>query len=73
MLQWPITFEGLERGFLFYGTFADWLIGSGADGNILQCLFCVRSGPNGIVHNIRRTQPDCIRSGRLESQFALDV
>lgn len=47
--QWPITFEGLERGFLFYGTFADWLIGS--NGNILQCLFCVRSGPNGIVHN----------------------
>ena len=25
--QWPITFEGLERGFLFYGTFADWTLG----------------------------------------------
>jgi hypothetical protein len=69
--QWPITFEGLERGFLFYGTFADWLIGrsgcplggagcspanpgatnGGILSNILQCLFCVRSGPNGIVHN----------------------
>ena len=69
--QWPITFQGLERGFLFYGTFADWLIGrsgcplggagcspaapgntnGGTFGNILQCLFCVRSGPNGIVHN----------------------
>ena len=49
--QWPITFEGLERGFLFYGTFADWMIGSGADGNIFQCLYCVRSGPEGIVHN----------------------
>ena len=49
--QWPITFEGLERGFLFYGTFADWMIGSGADGNIFQCLYCVRSGPDGIVHN----------------------
>jgi Carboxypeptidase regulatory-like domain len=49
--QWPITFEGLERGFLFYGTFADWMIGSGANGNILQCLYCVRSGPDGIVHN----------------------
>ena len=47
--QWPITFAGLERGFLFYGTFADWLIGS--NGNILQCLYCVRSGPDGIVHN----------------------
>jgi hypothetical protein len=66
--QWPITFEGLERGFLFYGTFADWTLGlpgcqtagcslanpgdtNGGAGNILQCLFCVRSGPNGIVHN----------------------
>ncbi|MBV9771438.1 MAG: carboxypeptidase regulatory-like domain-containing protein [Bryobacterales bacterium] len=49
--QWPITFEGLERGFLFYGSFADWLIGSGAEGNIYQCLYCVRSGPDGIVHN----------------------
>src|SRR5277367_288432 len=25
--KWPISFAGLERGFLFYGTFADWLIG----------------------------------------------
>ena len=24
---------------------------NGGSGNILQCLFCVRSGPNGIVHN----------------------
>ena len=24
---------------------------NGGGGNILQCLFCVRSGPNGIVHN----------------------
>jgi hypothetical protein len=68
--QWPITFQGLERGFLFYGTFADWTLGlpgcaagnttcspsnpgntNGGTGSILQCLFCVRSGPNGIVHN----------------------
>jgi Carboxypeptidase regulatory-like domain/TonB-dependent Receptor Plug Domain len=66
--QWPITFEGLERGFLFYGTFADWTLGlpgcqtagcslanpgntNGGTGNILMCLYCVRSGPNGIVHN----------------------
>jgi len=69
--QWPITFAGLERGFLFYGTFADWLIGrsgcplgsttcspgnpgntnGGPESNIFECLFCVRSGPNGIVHN----------------------
>jgi Carboxypeptidase regulatory-like domain/TonB dependent receptor len=47
--QWPITHAGLERGFLFYGTFADWIIGG--NGNILQCLFCVRGGPDGIIHN----------------------
>jgi hypothetical protein len=70
--QWPITHEGLERGFLFYGTFADWTLGlpgcpggvssatcnpsnpgntNGGGGNILECLFCVRGGPNGIIHN----------------------
>lgn len=49
--KWPISFAGLERGFLFYGTFADWLMGGA--GNILQCLFCVRSGPfpDGIIHD----------------------
>jgi hypothetical protein len=69
--RWPISFEGLERGFLFYLSFADWLIGRGgcAPGNtacspsnpgnttgvpfgdITSCLFCVRSGPTGIIHN----------------------
>jgi hypothetical protein len=68
--QWPITHGGLKRGFLFYGSFADWLIGragctqgdtacsvanpgdtNGANGNIFECLFCVRSGPDGIIHN----------------------
>jgi hypothetical protein len=69
--RWPISFMGLERGFLFYGAFADWLIGRGgcapgdatcspanpgnttgsAFGDITACLFCVRSGPTGIIHN----------------------
>ena len=69
--RWPISFMGLERGFLFYGSFADWLIGRGgcapgdatcspanpgnttgsAFGDITACLFCVRSGPTGIIHN----------------------
>jgi hypothetical protein len=70
--QWPIVFAGLERGFLFYGSFADWLIGrsgcapgdtscspsnpgntNGGGGNIFQCLFCVRSGPDGIIHQYK--------------------
>jgi hypothetical protein len=69
--RWPISFEGLERGFLFYLSFADWLVGRGgcdpsnaacgpanpgnttgsAFGDITACLFCVRSGPTGIIHN----------------------
>ncbi|HTA46744.1 MAG TPA: carboxypeptidase-like regulatory domain-containing protein [Bryobacteraceae bacterium] len=64
--RWPISFQGLERGFLLYLSFSDWLIGRGGCsdpscsnpnnngspfGNIFQCLFCVRSGPTGIIHN----------------------
>jgi hypothetical protein len=49
--QWNIVFAGLERGFLLMGTFTDILVGG--QGNILQCLFCVRSGPDGIVHGYR--------------------
>jgi hypothetical protein len=64
--RWPISFQGLERGFLLYLSFSDWLIGRGGCsspactnpnnngspfGNIQQCLFCVRSGPTGIIHN----------------------
>ncbi|HLK48506.1 MAG TPA: carboxypeptidase regulatory-like domain-containing protein [Bryobacteraceae bacterium] len=45
---WPITFAGLERGFLFFGSFNDLLVGG--PGSILQCLFCTRSGPDGIIH-----------------------
>ena len=68
--QWNIVFGGLGRGFLFFGSFSDWLIGrggctdpscspanpgntNGGFGNILQCLFCVRSGPDGIIHGYR--------------------
>ena len=46
--NWPIVFAGLERGFLIFLSFNDFLVGG--PGNILQCLFCVRSGPQGIVH-----------------------
>ena len=73
--QWNLVFAGLGRGFLFFGTFADFVVGrrgcspvdptcsaaNPADttgspvGNILLCLFCVRSGPNGIIHGYRMT------------------
>ena len=46
--SWPIVFAGLERGFFLMGSFNDVLVGG--PGSILQCLFCVRSGPQGIIH-----------------------
>jgi len=49
--QWNLVFAGLERGWLFMGSFSDLL--NGGPGNILQCLFCVRSGPDGIIHAYR--------------------
>jgi hypothetical protein len=49
--QWNIVFAGLERGFLIFLDFNSLLVGG--QSNILQCLFCTRSGPDGIVHGYR--------------------
>jgi hypothetical protein len=49
--QWNLVFGGLARGWLLMGSFSDFL--NGAGGNILQCLFCVRGGPDGIIHAYR--------------------
>jgi len=49
--QWNIVFAGLERGFLFFLDFNSMLVGG--QSNILQCLFCTKSGPDGIVHGYR--------------------
>jgi len=46
-IRWPITWSGV-RGLLLMGTFNDLLVGSA--GNILTCLYCSRSAPEGIVH-----------------------
>jgi len=61
--QYNLVFPGLERGALIMGTFQDLLVGGpgtglGADpsapqSNFLSCIFCVRSGPNGIIHGYR--------------------
>jgi hypothetical protein len=49
--QWNLLFQGLERGIVVVGSFNDLLVGE--PGNIIQCLFCVTSGPNGIPHHYR--------------------
>jgi hypothetical protein len=49
--QWNIVFAGLERGFLIFLDFNSLLVGG--PGNILECLFCTKSGPDGIIHGYR--------------------
>ena len=49
--QWNIVFAGLERGFLIFLDFNSLLVGG--QSNILECLFCTRSGPDGIIHGYR--------------------
>lgn len=46
-IRWPITWSGV-RGLLLVGTFNDLLVGQA--NNILTCLYCSRSAPEGIVH-----------------------
>ena len=41
----------LERGFLIFLDFNSLLVGGPS--NILECLFCTRSGPDGIIHGYR--------------------
>jgi hypothetical protein len=67
-LQWNLSFASLLRGFLFSPSFNDFLIGrpggdqasggTGGGGTFFQCLFCVRSGPNGIIHGYRERNAD---------------
>jgi hypothetical protein len=45
--RWPIIWSGV-RGLLLTGTFNDLLVGGA--GNLLSCLYCSRSAPEGIVH-----------------------
>jgi hypothetical protein len=45
--RWPIIWSGV-RGLLLTGTFNDLLVGG--PGNLLSCLYCSRSAPEGIVH-----------------------
>jgi len=46
-IRWPITWSGV-RGLLLMGTFNDLLVGG--PNNILTCLYCSRSAPEGIIH-----------------------
>ncbi len=50
--QWNLVFGGLGQGWMFMGSFSNLLAGD-TPGNLLFCQFCVRSGPNGIIHAYR--------------------
>ncbi len=58
--QWNFKFPGLERGWLFFGSFSNFL-DANVPGNIFQCVVCV-SGSNfnsgGIIHGYRATNLD---------------
>ncbi|MBZ5673218.1 MAG: carboxypeptidase-like regulatory domain-containing protein [Acidobacteriia bacterium] len=61
--QWPIAFAGLERGFLFYGSFADWLIGrAGCAPGDTTCSVANPGNTNGGGGNIFQCL-FCVRSG----------
>jgi hypothetical protein len=51
LTRWNLVFPGLERGAFIMGTFQDLLVGGPS--NFLSCIFCVRSGANGIIHGYR--------------------
>jgi hypothetical protein len=68
-LQWNLSFASLLRGFLVSPGFSDFLVGLRGGlgpgtmndplfGTWLSCLFCVRSGPNGIIHAYRERNQD---------------
>jgi len=50
--QWNLVFGGLGQGWMFMGSFNN-LLAADTPGNLLFCLFCVRSGPDGIIHAYR--------------------
>jgi hypothetical protein len=55
--EWNIDFAGLERGWLFIGSFTN-LLAADNPGNLFQCLYCVASSPpaaGGIIHGYRET------------------
>jgi hypothetical protein len=49
--QWNIVYQGFERGWLWFGTFNDFLVGQ--PGNIFQCIFCVAGPEQGVIHGYR--------------------
>ena len=75
--QWNLDFAGLERGWLFIGSFTN-LLAANNPGNIFQCLFCVSSGPvqaGGIIHAYRETNMNSFVQDdwKLSSKFTLNL
>jgi len=75
--QWNLDFAGLERGWLFMGSFSN-LLAANNPGNIFQCLFCVSSGPpaaGGIIHAYRETNMNAFFQDdwKINARFTVNV
>lgn len=74
-VQYNLAYPGLNRGQLIVGSFNDLLVGQ--LGNILGCVYCVRTGPSGDIHGYRMTdlssfvQDDYKISSRLTLNLGL--
>jgi hypothetical protein len=77
--QWNFNFPGLERGWLFFGSFSNFLAANNP-GNIFQCVVCVSGGnfnAGGVIHAYTVTnldgfvQDDWVVSSRLTVNMGL--
>jgi hypothetical protein len=71
--QWNIVYQGFERGWLWFGTFNDFLVGG--PGNIFSCVFCVAGPQQGVVHGYRLPDMNGFVQDdyKLSSKFTLNV
>jgi hypothetical protein len=71
--QWNIVDQGLERGFLLFGTFNDFLVGQ--PGSILACVFCVSGPEPGIIHGYRLPDMNAFVQDdyKVSSKFTVNI
>ncbi len=69
--QWNIVYQGFERGWLWFGTFNDFLVGQ--PGQHLALYFLRRRSRARRSTWLSFARHELVRSGRLQSQFQIDA